>query len=134
MTVGAQLVAVFTVISILFAAVSVSMIVSSITRRIQSDGKRIGMLRAVGADQKTILNCYSGQLTVSILGGWFVAMLALGLILLSGIIEGLELYAGIGAAVMSAMALGSWLICWSILYLRVREIVNKSIIDNIREL
>lgn len=133
-TVGAQLVAVFTVISILFAAVSVSMIVSSITRRIQSDGKRIGMLRAVGADQKTILNCYSGQLTVSILGGWFVAMLALGLILLSGIIEGLELYAGIGAAVMSAMALGSWLICWSILYLRVREIVNKSIIDNIREL
>ena len=132
--VGAQLVAVFSVISILFAAVSVSMIVSSITRRIQSDGKRIGMLRAVGADQKTILNCYSGQLTVSILGGWFVSMLALGLILLSGIIEGLELYAGIGVAVMSVMALGSWLICWSILRLRIREIVNMSIIENIREL
>ena len=131
---GAQLVAVFSIISILFAAVSVSMIVSSITRRIQSDGKRIGMLRAVGADQKTILNCYSGQLTVSILGGWFVAMLVLGLILLSGIIEGLELYAGIGLAVMSAMALGSWLICWSILRLRIREIVSKSIIENIREL
>ena len=131
---GAQLVAVFSVISILFAAVSVSMIVSSITRRIQSDGKRIGMLRAVGADQKTILGCYTGQMTASILGGWVVTMAALGVILLSGIIEGLELYSGIGVAVMSAMALGSWLICRSILRLRICEIVNKSIIDNIREL
>ena len=131
---GGQLVAVFSVISILFAAVSVSMIVSSITRRIQSDGKRIGMLRAVGADQKTILGCYIGQMTASILGGWVVTMAALGVILLSGIIEGLELYAGIGVAVMSAMALGSWLICRSILRLRIHEIVNKSIIDNIREL
>ena len=131
---GTQLVAVFSVISILFAAVSVSMIVSSITRRIQSDGKRIGMLRAVGADQKTILGCYTGQMTVSILGGWVVTMVALGVILLSGIIEGLELYVGIGVAVMSAMALGSWLICLSILRLRIREIVNRSIIENIREL
>ncbi|MBQ5655818.1 MAG: ABC transporter permease [Bacteroidaceae bacterium] len=131
---GTQLVAVFSVISILFAAVSVSMIVSSITRRIQSDGKRIGMLRAVGADQKTILDCYTGQMTVSILGGWVVTMVALGVILLSGIIEGLELYAGIGVAVMSAMAIGSWLICWSVLRLRIHEIVNRSIIENIREL
>ena len=92
------------------------------------------MLRAVGADQKTILGCYTGQMTASILGGWVVTIVALGVILLSGIIEGLELYAGIGVAVMSAMALGSWLICRSILRLRIREIVNKSIIDNIREL
>ena len=134
MATGAQLVAVFSVISVLFAAVSVSMIVSSVTRHIQSDGKRIGMLRAVGADQITILNCYAGQLTVSILGGWVVTMAALGVVLLSGIIEGLELYAGIGVAVMSAMALGSWLICRSVLRFRIREIVNKSIIDNIREL
>ena len=131
---GAQLVAVFSVISILFAAVSVSMIVSSITRRIQSDGKRIGMLRAVGADQKTILGCYTGSMTVSILGGWIATMLALGLIFLSGIIDGLLLYAGIGVAVMSAMALGSWLICRGVLNLRIREIVSRSIIENIREL
>ena len=131
---GTQLVAVFSVISILFAAVSVSMIVSSITRRIQSDGKRIGMLRAVGADQMTVLNCYTGQLTVSIFGGWVITMAALGVILLSGIIDGLELYAGIGVAVMSAMALGSWLLCRSVLRLRIREIVSRSIIENIREL
>ena len=126
--------AVFSVISILFATVSVSMIVSSITRRIQSDGKRIGMLRAVGADQKTILGCYTGSMTVSILGGWIATMLALGLILLSGIIDGLLLYARIGVAVMSAMALGSWLICRGVLNLRIREIVSRSIIENIKEL
>ena len=131
---GAQLVAVFSVISILFAAVSVSMIVSSITRRIQSDGKRIGMLRAVGADRKTILGCYLGQMTVSVLGGYLLSLAAVGIILLSGIIEGLEFYAGIGIGVMTAMALGSWLLCRFCVSLRIREIVNKSIIDNIREL
>lgn len=131
---GTQLVAVFSVISILFAAVSVSMIVSSITRRIQSDGKRIGMLRAVGADRKTILGCYLGQMTVSVLGGYLLSLAAVGIILLSGIIEGLEFYAGIGIGVMTAMALGSWLLCRFCVSLRIREIVNKSIIDNIREL
>ena len=131
---GSQLVAVFSVISILFAVVSVSMIVSSITRRLQADGKRIGMLRAVGADQKTILGCYTGQMTASILGGWIVAFIALVVVLFSGIIEGLELYAGIGVAVMSIMAIGSLMICRGILRLRIREIANKSIIDNIREL
>ena len=131
---GRQLVAVFSVISILFAVVSVSMIVSSITRRLQADGKRIGMLRAVGADQKTILGCYTGQMTASIFGGWIVAFIALVAVLFSGIIEGLELYAGIGVAVMSIMAIGSLMICRGILRLRIREIANKSIIDNIREL
>jgi ABC-type lipoprotein release transport system permease subunit len=130
----AQLVAVFTVISILFAAVSVSMIVSSITRRSQSDGKRIGMLRAVGADRKTILGCYSGQMTVSILGGWLATLAILGVILASEMIDGLEFFAGIGVIAMTAMALGSWMLCRFCVSLRIREIVNKSIIDNIREL
>ena len=92
------------------------------------------MLRAVGADWKTILGCYTGSMTVSILGGWIATVIALILILFSGIIEGLESYAYIGAAVMSAMALGSWLICRGVLSLRIREIVSRSIIENIREL
>ena len=95
---------------------------------------KIGMLRAVGADQKTVLGCYTGSMTVSILGGWLATLAILGVILASGIMEGLELYAGIGAAVMTAMALGSWLICRFCLLLRIRETVSKTIIDNIREL
>ena len=55
-------------------------------------------------------------------------------ILNSGIIEGFELFIGIGFIAMAILAVLSWLICWFILKLRIRNIVNKSIIDNIREL
>ncbi|MBR5500859.1 MAG: hypothetical protein IKV74_04960, partial [Clostridia bacterium] len=38
---------IFLAITIVFASVAVSMIVTSFTRRLQADGHRIGMLRAV---------------------------------------------------------------------------------------
>jgi len=134
LTVKVQLIAVFSAISILFTAVVISMIVSSVTRRIQSDGRRIGMLRAVGADEKTILGCYCGQVTASFLGGLLLTDAAVLGILISDIIEGLELYAVFGLAAMLALTVLSWSICWYILRRRIRGIVNKSIIDNIREL
>lgn len=129
-----QLITVFSAISILFAAVVISMIVSSVTRRIQSDGRRIGMLRAVGADETVILGCYSGQMTVSFLGGLLLTYAAVAAVLVSGIIEGLELYAGYGLAAMLILAVLSWGICRRILRRRIRAIVRKSIIENIREL
>ena len=110
------------------------MIVSSVTRRIQSDGRRIGMLRAVGADEKTILGCYSGQVMVSFLGGFLLTTVAIIVILISAIIEGLELYAAFGFAAMIVLTALSWAICRYILRLRIRAYLNKSIIDNIREL
>ena len=134
LTVKVQLIAVFSAISILFTAVVISMIVSSITRRIQSDGRRIGMLRAVGADEKVILGCYSGQVTVSFLGGFLLTTVAIIVILISAIIEGLELYAAFGFAAMIVLTALSWAICRYILRLRIRAYLNKSIIDNIREL
>ena len=134
LTVKVQLIAVFSAISILFTAVVISMIVSSVTRRIQSDGRRIGMLRAVGADEKVILGCYSGQVTVSFLGGFLLATIVIVAILISAIIEGLELYAAFGFAAMIALTVLSWAICRYILRLRIRAYLNKSIIDNIREL
>ena len=134
LTVKVQLIAVFSAISILFTAVVISMIVSSVTRRIQSDGRRIGMLRAVGADEKTILGCYSGQVTVSFLGGFLLTTVAIIVILISAIIEGLELYAAFGFAAMIVLTALSWAICRYILRLRIRAYLNKSIIDNIREL
>jgi ABC-type lipoprotein release transport system permease subunit len=129
-----QLITVFSAISIVFAAVVISMIVSSVTRRIQSDGRRIGMLRAVGADEKTILGCYSGQVTVSFLGGLLLTDAVVAAVLISGMIEGLELYAGYGLAAMLILAVLSWGICRQILRRRIRAIVRKSIIENIREL
>lgn len=134
LTAKVQLIAVFSAISILFAAVVISMIVSSVTRRIQSDGKRIGMLRAVGADEKVILGCYSGQVTVSFLGGFLLTTVGITIVLLSAIIEGLELYAAYGFAAMIVLTALSWAICRYILRLRMRAYLNKSIIDNIKEL
>lgn len=134
LTAKVQLIAVFSAISILFAVVVISMIVSSVTRRIQSDGKRIGMLRAVGADEKVILGCYSGQVTVSFLGGFLLTTVGIIIVLLSAIIEGLELYAAYGFGAMIVLTALSWAICRYILRLRIRAYLNKSIIDNIKEL
>lgn len=129
-----QMVTIFAGIAILFTAVSISMIVSSITRRIQSDGRRIGMLRAVGADENTILHCYTGQVSFSILGGYVLTSIILLLILFAEIFDGLEIFLGYGFVAMTVLAVLSWLICSFILRLRIRNIVSKSIIDNIREL
>lgn len=129
-----QLIVIFAAITLVFASVAVSMIVTSITRRLQADGQRIGMLRAVGADEKTILGCYSGQITVSIVTGFVTTLLIFTVIILSGIAEGLELYIPHGLGAMVMLGGLSWIICRLALKLRIREIVNKSIIDNIREL
>ena len=128
------MITIFAGIAILFTAVAISMIVSSITRRIQSDGRRIGMLRAVGADEKTILHCYAGQVSFSVLGGYLLTSLILLMILFAEIFEGLELYIGYGFAAMTVLAALSWVICWFILRMRIHNITSKSIIDNIREL
>ena len=127
-----------------FFAVAVSMIVSSVTRQLHSEGRTIGMLRAVGADERAILGCYSGQLNASILGGVTISFGLLGLYCLAFFINGLRnhytmtqqdiiLCVMIGI-IICAMAGFCYLICKFLLRLRIREIVNKSIIDNIREL
>ena len=127
-----------------FFAVAVGMIVSSVTRQLNSEGRTIGMLRAVGADEMAILGCYSGQLNASILGGLAISFGLLGLYCLAFLIDGLRyhytmsskeallcLMIGIIICVMAAFC---YLICKFLLRFRIREIVNKSIIDNIREL
>ena len=128
-----------------FFAVAVGMIVSSVTRQLNSEGRTIGMLRAVGADEKAILGCYSGQLNAAVFGG-----LGLTLILVAGFIglywldavtsgyrfwyDSLAIQVTIVAVTAFVMAAACWVLCRYILRFRIREIVNKSIIDNIREL
>ena len=127
-----------------FFAIAVGMIVSSVTRQLNSEGRTIGMLRAVGADEKTILGSYSGQLSASIVGG---AGISLGLVLLyvfGSVIDGMKYEYGytrkeififlLIGAVICAMAFLCFVICKVLLRFRVRAIVRKSIIDNIREL
>ncbi len=130
-------------VSIIFFAVAVGMIVSSVTRQLNSEGKTIGMLRAVGADEKAILGCYSGQVTVSIGCGMALAIGLYGFYFIVYMINALtqgyfrsseaQLFA-LMAVVICAMGAACWFACRFFLRLRIREIVNKSIIDNIREL
>ncbi len=130
-------------VTILFFAVAVSMIVSSITRQLNSEGKTIGMLRAVGADEKAILGCYSGQVTVSIGCGMVLAIGLYGfyftVYMVNAITNGyFRISEAILLATMSvvicAMGAACWFACRFFLRFRIREIVNKSIIENIREL
>lgn len=130
---------------VLFFTVAVAMIVSSVTRQLQSEGRTIGLLRAVGADEKTIFDCYSSQMTTTVLSG-------LGLLLIGGclfiggfwidaIISNLEFWHRevavlimIVAVIAAAMAALCCFVCRYILKNRIRHVVDMSIIENIREL
>lgn len=121
-------------IALVFFAVSAGMILSTVTRQIQADGKRIGMLRAVGAEEKTILRCYSGQVFLSLALGMALAILVF---LLLKVFAGMNLglvycLCGIAAIlIFSGSCLG---LCILLLCRRVRQVTNQSIIENIREL
>ena len=125
---------------ILFFTVSVGMIVSSVTRQLHSEGRTIGMLRAVGADEKAILGCYSGQIRAAVLGGFVLSGSLFGVIQMINILNMpsrllrnlLETALMFGS--MIVLTLLCTLLCRFILRMRIREIVHKSIIDNIREL
>ncbi len=139
-----QTILLFFAVTVLFFAVAVGMIVSSVTRQLNSEGRTIGMLRAVGADEKAILGCYSGQINASVVGGLCITV---ALLMLYGIVF-LAFMVGenyipsmmdlgeysilLGMPVLTAA--GCWLACRCILRLRVRRIVSRSIIENIKEL
>lgn len=132
-------------ISLVFFAVAVGMIVSSVTRQLQSEGRTIGMLRAVGADERAILGCYSGQIKASV-GGGLVISLGLWLVyMLLGVIQMLkymrlgdilESYTSLVRVVEVTVVLAALcgLVCRVLLRKCIREIVNRSIIENIKEL
>lgn len=138
-----QTILLYTAIAILFFSVSVGMIVSSVTRQLNSEGRTIGMLRAVGADEKAILGCYSGRITASVLGGMGISF---GLFLIYFLIylvdaigrgylasSEVKLMIVITATIV-VLGLLCLVVCKFLLRFRIQEIVNKSIIDNIREL
>lgn len=141
-----QKILLFAAIAIVFFSAAVGMIVSSVTRQLRSEGRTIGMLRAVGADKKAILGCCSGQVTASVAGGLGISLGLLLLNLIRYLIDGIQsgysysmfayeirrfipILATI--CVMGGICLS---VCKFLLRFRIREIVKKSIIDNIREL
>ena len=133
----------FAAIAIVFFSVSVGMIVSSVTRQLNSEGRTIGMLRAVGADEKAILECYSGRINASIFGGMGIT-LALYFVYCLVYFASVIKYGNLASNDIKLMVVMlvtfvifgflGLIVCKFLLRFRIREIVNKSIIDNIREL
>ena len=123
-----------------FFTVSVGMIVSSATRQLHSQGRTIGMLRAVGADTRTILGCFRGQIRATVWGGFVPTAGLFGIIGLIQLIDSPSralrnlLETGVMLATLAFLTILCSFICSLILRRRIREIVSKSIIDNIREL
>ena len=121
-------------IAIVFFAVAAGMIVSTVTRQLQADGKRIGMLRAVGADEKTILRCYSGQVFLSLGLGMALSILVFIVLFVSSIMDLPAQYYPSGIAAILLFSLACLGLCLLLLRRRVRQVTSQSIIENIREL
>lgn len=136
---------VFVSIVVMFFAVAVGMIVSSVTRQLHSEGRTIGMLRAVGADERAVLGCYSGQLNAAVFGGFglaaamilgFAGFYAVNVMIYGYRVWSAEVTKQILVLLAAALVMAGlcYMVCRAILRLRIREIVSRSIIDNIREL
>ncbi len=128
-----QLMSLFGGMVLLFFAVSVSMQVTNTSRCIRADERMVGTLRAVGADERALLSCY--RLPTIMAAATGVVLAAIAYLLMYFLYPfGFPQYhlwlLGIAVVMASLNAL-----C-AIMGVRgqLRRVVNKSIIENIREL
>ena len=129
-----QLMLLMGAITIVFFAVAAGMIVSTVTRQLQADGKRIGMLRAVGAEETTILRCYSGQVYISLALGMVLSVVVMAVLFTSSIMNVPTRYYPGGIAAILLFTASCMALCQGMLRRRVRQVTKESIIENIREL
>ncbi len=121
-------------VALLFFAVAVSMITGGVTRRIRSDARMIGTLRAVGADAKTVAGCYRMQILLSIALGLLVGLWGMASLLTSSYaIQAHWLYIAAPVCVLGFSAL-CYAACMLALRSRIRETISRSIVENIREM
>lgn len=130
-----QIELVFLGIIVLFFAVSVSMQVSGAGRRIRADQRMIGTLRAVGADEGALMGCYRLPMILTTAIG---LLLALCLFILMGTVWSnyfmMSQHAAIILPLMIVLATLCALCCMIGVKARLRQVLNKSVVDNIREL
>ena len=126
---------VFLGVIILFFAVAVSMQVSNAGRRIRADQRMIGTLRAVGADEKALMGCYRLPLLVTTAAG---LLLALCLFILMGTAAYHYFLASHHLILMLPLMILTAALCALCCLIgvkaRLRQLLNKSVVENIREL
>jgi len=135
-----QMMLLFASIAIIFFTVAVSMIVSGVSRNIQSDSRLIGMLRAVGADERTIRACYQGQVVLSVVTGvgLFGLYFAFCVFNRKKYWSFMSQFTTTGIIVEAAVCLGFALLCLLLCLLmlraRVRQTTRRSIVETIKEM
>lgn len=120
-------------VPLLFFAVSIAMLVSSAGRAIRADVRKIGTLRAVGADNKTLLRCYSVPMLFSIGLGTVLALALARWWFFSLTVSYVWRPALIYPFILLFAAL-SVLCCLAGLQVRLKSVLKESIVENIREL
>lgn len=118
---------------LLFFAVSVSMQVTNASRRIRADERMVGTLRAVGADERALMRCYRFPVIVSAICGF---ALATGVYLLMALLFPNMFFSYHIGLLPIALGMAALNTLCSIAGVRrqLHRVVNKSIIENIREL
>ena len=129
-----QIELVFLGIIVLFFAVSVSMQVSGASRRIRADKRMIGTLRAVGADEGELMGCYRLPVLAATVAG---LLLALIIFTLMGVFYSNYFHtrhAAVTMPLMAVLAALCALCCMAGVKARLRQVLSKSVVENIREL
>ncbi len=119
---------------LLFFAVSVFMQVSDASRRIRSDTRMIGTLRAVGADLKTLVGCYRLPVWICAALGLVIPVLFYGFCAVSGIRLFTVQHPFLLIPLLAVMASCIALACTAGIRSRLASVTRQPIVENIREL
>ena len=127
--------ALFVSIMLLFFALSVAIQVGNAGRRIRSDTRMIGTLRAVGADEKALLGCYRlPMLLTTFIGAALASGLYLALAIWYQLRTTLHMHVYTTLPLMLILAALCILCCLAGLRMRLKNALDQSIVENIREL
>ena len=127
--------ALFVSIMLLFFALAVAIQVGNAGRRIRSDTRMIGTLRAVGADEKALLGCYRlPMLLTTFIGAALAAGLYLALAIWYQLRTTLHMHVYTTLPLMLILAALCILCCLAGLRMRLKNALDQSIVENIREL
>lgn len=129
----AKVLALFGGMVILFFMVAVSMQVTNISRRIRADERMVGTLRAVGADERALLACYRLPIVITAVAGFILAAIAYLLMYFLYPIAFLQYHLWLLGIVLVLAALNALCSIRGV-HGQLRRVMNKSIVENIREL
>ena len=121
---------------LLFFTVAVAMQVSGASRRIRADSRMIGTLRAVGADEKSLLEVYRLPMIITTAIGTVLAVLLYLAVAswIHSLMADVNVNLVVVIAIMAALGVLCTLCCLAGLRMRLKTVLDQSIVENIREL